>query len=177
MQLPEKKVDKLRPFVPPVAVKLCVVRRYDERRMAVECLAQQSRLLDAFADEMHGVLGGLFARHSRNIRLLVLLRHVAPRYAVIFEAEVAAFAVGVQVWFEIVERRVPANVTVKFTVKIVTRITDLSGPDLLARFDISCKYGSSVWTQHRCVDAVTRSWVAVEYCVRVRDEIFDARVF
>ncbi len=39
---------------------------------------------------------------------------------------------------------VPADVTVKFAIEVVARITDLGGPDLLASLDITCKNGGSV---------------------------------
>ena len=82
-----------------MAVKLSVVRRNDKRRMALESLAELVGLLDPLADKVRGVLGRLFAGERRDVRLLLILRNVAAGDAVIFEAEMAAAAVRVQVRF------------------------------------------------------------------------------
>ena len=57
MKLANEIIQELRPFVPPVPEKLCIVRRDDKRRMPFECFAKLISLLNALPDEMPGVFG------------------------------------------------------------------------------------------------------------------------
>ena len=86
MQLLKKEVQKLRPLVPPMPVKLRVIGRDDERRMALKCLSKLVCLLDPLANKVRCILRGCRARERGIVRGLLVLRNVPSRDAVIFEA-------------------------------------------------------------------------------------------
>src|SRR6478672_6082569 len=86
-------------------------------------------------------------------------------------------AVFVQVRFKIVERQVPANIPIKFAVDIAAGITDLSAPDLLAGFNVTCENRNTVGACYRCMHAVSRTRITIKNGVRIADEIFNAGVF
>ena len=60
VQLAKKEIQELGPLKPPVPIKLCVIRRYDERRAAFERVSKLMRLTDAFAYEVARIFGGFF---------------------------------------------------------------------------------------------------------------------
>ena len=134
-------------------------------------------LFDPLVDKVRCILGGLFACQRRDIRLLILLGHVAPRDPVIFQAEMPAVAVLVQMRLEIFERQVPPDIAVKLPVNRVSRVADLGAPNLLAGFDVARKNSYPVPADDRRVNAETRAGVAVQDRVRIADKIFDPRLF
>src|SRR5688572_15145555 len=113
--------------------------------MPLKGRTQQVGLLDPLADKMHCILGSLFTRHGGNIWLLLHLRDVLSGDAMIFQTEMAPCSVGMQMGFQIVERRIETDVTITLAVNVVLRISDHSRPHLLARFYIACKYCNSVF--------------------------------
>jgi hypothetical protein len=135
------------------------------------------RLPDTFADEIRRIFGGFFARPSRNIRLFELLRNGFSGDAVIFQSEMAASSVCVQMRFQEFQRRVPADVTVKFAVNGVARITGFGAPNLLRSFHVAGENRHAVAAQNGRVNAETRARVAIKNRVRIADEIFDSGVF
>src|SRR5688572_15743461 len=104
--------------------------------MSFECSPQLVSLLDPLADKMHSVLGRLFAGERGDVWGLVLLRNIASGYPVIFQAEMPAIAVFMQVRLEIIQRQVPSDVTVELAVHISTGVSYDRAPDLLARLHI-----------------------------------------
>lgn len=95
VQLSKNEVEKLDPFVPPMAEQLCVVGRDDERRAMVERWSNARGLCDPLADEMLRVGARAAACGTRAVRLFLFLRHFAPGDAVEFQAEMPPLAVGV----------------------------------------------------------------------------------
>src|SRR5262245_4033613 len=126
---------------------------------------------------MHRVLGRSFPREFRMVSRLLLLWHIASGNPVIFQPEVAACAVRVKMRLKILDRQVPPDVTIEFTIDRAARIADLCAPNLLAGLDIASKCRHAVWTHHRRMDAVTRPRVTVKYRVRVGNKVFDAGLF
>src|SRR5258708_1165507 len=78
---PQEKIDPLRPFEPPVAEKLGVVRRDDHGR-PVELCREPFHLALTVEHEMPGVLGGTLARPARMVRFFPIR---LARDAVVFQ--------------------------------------------------------------------------------------------
>ena len=106
-----------------------------------------------------------------------LLRHVAARDPVILQAQMLSLSVRVEIRLQIFKRKVPADIAVKLAVNVISRISDLRAPYLLACLNVACKNGRSVRTYDRCVHAVFRPRIAVKYRVRIAYKILDAGVF
>ncbi len=87
-----------------------------------------------------------------------------------------AGAVGVKVRSEIIERQVPTHIAVKFAIDGVSRISNLSAPDLTAGFDVTGKNSCSVRARDGCVNAVFWTRITVQDRVGVTDEIFNSRI-
>src|SRR5205085_6601758 len=134
-------VQKLRSLEPPVAEQLGVVGR-DDQRLAAQHAAQVSRLRLPVQDEMAGVRSGLAGRPLRHVRLLCAEVYLAGD-AEILDAEVAAYAVTVQVRLDVIVITIKAEVAVELAVVHVAWITDLGAPDLLAGFNIARKRGDA----------------------------------
>ena len=73
----------------------------------------------AVKQEITGVRRGFFPGYLRYIRFLVI---IATGNAVVFYASIFAYTVGMYVGFYIFEIQVVADVAIKLTVKIITRI-------------------------------------------------------
>ncbi len=69
-----EEVEELRPFIPPMAEQLGVIRRDDERR-TIQNSREPPDLRHAFVEEMSGV----FARSLERMVALVNLLGAAPR--------------------------------------------------------------------------------------------------
>ncbi len=139
-------------------VKLGVVGGNDERRVTRKSFTQKVCLFYAFADKICGVFGSFEARQIRNIRFFVF---GFACDSVIFQTEIAAISVGVQVRFDVFVWQIPADIAVKFTIDGVAGITDFRAPDLLRSFDIARENRDAVGAHYRRMNAVTRARFAI----------------
>src|SRR5690349_18542253 len=101
---------------------------------------------------MAGVRGGLPRRPLRHVWLLGTEINLAGD-AEVFDAEVAAYAVAVQIRLDVIVVAVEAEVAVELAVVHVAGITDLGAPDLLAGLNIARKRSDARRRDDRRVDA------------------------
>ena len=128
-------LEELRAFVPPVSVELGIVRRSDMGRCA-EDFFEVSALRLAVEEEVTGVLGGAVGSPTRYVRFFAVEREFSGD-AMEFEACIPADAIGMEIRFDFGIRKVIAEISVKFTVIGVSRITDFSAPNLSGAFEVA----------------------------------------
>src|SRR4051812_32089530 len=121
--------------------------------MPLERFSQLLSLFDPLGNKMRCVLSRLFARECGTVRKLIILRHIAAGDPVILEPKMPSVLIGMKVRRKVLERGVPADIAVELAINVVPRVTNFRRPDLLARFEIACEYGSAVRRHDRCMNS------------------------
>ena len=166
VQLLEDVVEKFRPFIPPVAVELRIIRSHDQRR-AIHVLRQMPHLASATVHEVLGVHRHLAEGIGGIVRLV---RHALAGDAVVLESRIGAHAGNVLNIAQVLGIEVEADVPVKFTIVVIARITDLSRPHGTAGLRIARKTGGTGRRDDRRIDAKLGSRRTEQNAVSISEE-------
>src|SRR5262249_22191948 len=132
-QLAKDGLEKDGPFEPPVAVKLRVVWR-DDDRLRRHRPGQMLDLKRAVVDEVTRVLPRLLARDARLVRLLVDVFTGDP---VVLQAGHETRPIARDLAHQLALGQIESDVPIEVAVKSVSRIPLLARPYLAARLRIS----------------------------------------
>ena len=136
-----QKVKPLRAFIPPVAEKFRVIRRYYQRKPVAHLSGQMLYLFLPVEHEIAGLIRGAVSRGLRNIRLFMA---GSSCYLIIFYAGIYPGAVGVYIRAYVIVIEIKADITVELPVIVIARIPLYRAPDSLGRFRIPAENRRSI---------------------------------